>query len=133
MFVLKKILAHQVVLKKVTYFGKMAYLPPPLYFSSGAPQITGEWNYYKTRICGLFEPYSTSKCVNFRKRGVGSRKLKRGEPWPEFWKEGAGKRHLNVHFVFFSYIFCKIRQKRGGRGLSRKSAYTITSSVFQTF
>ena len=31
----------------------------------------------------------------------GSRKFRKGGTVPQFWKEGAEKRHLNVHFSVF--------------------------------
>ena len=48
----------------------------------------------------------------------GSKKLKKGKPGPQFWKEGAGKGHLNVHFSVFLIIesFEEFFRKGGGGG-----------------
>ena len=57
-------------------------------------------------------------------------KIKKGGPGPRFWKEGAGKRHLNVHFSKFSHeSFVKFSRKGEGAASpaprSSKSAHAV--------
>ena len=51
-----------------------------------------------------------------------SRKFRKWGPGPQFWKEGAGKQHLNVHFNVSPIIFWKIpsRKRGGGAGTAEQ-------------